>query len=222
MTAPRSSRRKPPPSAPRDQATSTFTTVLDRLVVSTPSARGAALVDFEGETVDYAGTIDPFEMKVAAAHWQIVLSEIDDTKLARPTQIVVRAHQRGYVLRRLNKEYAIIVVLHARAAFAVSERALAEAETALAREAGWARTNRPVWFGVLVQTGAEHRPVELFVGDVWQPIEIMGALIGLRDREHGYRVRLPSGVEMMLVRERNGLWFCDEPIAALAHVKTPS
>lgn len=218
MSSGRVSKRKQA-STPRDQDTSTFTMILERLVVCTPSARGAALVDFEGETVDYAGAIDPFEMKVAAAHWQIVLSEIDDTKLAGPTQLIIRARHRGYVLRRVNQEYAIILVLHARAAFAVSERALAEAETALAREAGWARRNRPAWFGVSVQTDGDHRPVELFVADTWQRIEVMGAVVGLRDRERGYRVRLPSGVEMMLVRERNGLWFCDEPIAALAHEK---
>jgi hypothetical protein len=207
------------PQPPRDQATSTFTTILERLVSVIPGARGAALVDFEGETVDYAGGVDPFEMKVAAAHWQIVLSEVDETPFAVPIQIVVRAARRSYVLRRVNTEYAIVVVLHARAAFAVSERALAEAETALSNEAGWARKNRPAWFGVSVQTTSDHRPSELFVIDAWQPIEVMGSVVGLHERERGFRVRLASGAEMMLIRERNGLWFCDEPVAALAHAR---
>ena len=209
--------RSKAPRPERDQAPSSFAEILDRLVTSTPSARAAALVDFEGETVDYAGRLDPYELKVAAATWQIVLAEIGDTAIATPLQIMIRARRAGFVLRRVNQEYAIILVLHARAAFAVSERALAEAETALAREAGWKRTNRPAWFGVSVHTGAEHRPVELFFADNWQPIDVIGAVVGLRDRERGYRVRLPSGVEMMLVRERNGLWFCDEPVHALAH-----
>ena len=30
----------------------------------------------------------------------------------------------------------------------------------------------------------------------------------------GFRVRLPNGAEMMLVRERLGRWFADEPIGA--------
>ena len=214
VISPRSNKASRPE---RDMAPSSFTMILERLVVSTPSARGAALVDFEGETVDYAGSLDPFEMKIAAATWQIALAEIGETAIETPHQVVVRAARSSYVLRRVNKEYAIILVLHARAAFAVSERALAEAETGLASDAGWSRRNRPAGFGVSVQTGPEHRPVELFVADEWQPIDIMGAVVGLRDRERGYRVRLPSGVEMMLVRERNGLWFCDEPITALAH-----
>lgn len=205
----------------RDMAPSSFTMILERLVLSTPSARGAALVDFEGETVDYAGSLDPFELKIAAATWQIVLAEVADTALAEPRQITVRARRVSYVLRRANEDYAIILVLHPRAGFAVSERALAEAETALATEAGWTRRGRASWFGVSVQTGAEHRPMELFVADQWQPIDVMGAVMGLRDRERGYRVRLPSGVEMMLVRERSGLWFCDEPITAIAHAAKP-
>jgi hypothetical protein len=219
MTSEARDRRKPQ-RKPRDQEPSSFGAILERLVASTPSARGAALVDFEGETVDYAGRLDAFELKVAAATWQIALSEVDETTFAEPRQITVRAASTGFVLRRVNREYAIILVLHPRAAFAVSERALAEAETALSTEAGWARKNRPAWFSVSVQIGAEHRPVELFVADRWQPIEVMGAVVGLQERERGYRVRLPSGVEMMLVRERNGLWFCDEPIVALAHVRS--
>lgn len=209
--------RSKAPRPERDQAPSSFTSILDRLVVSTPSARGAALVDFEGETVDYAGRLDPYELKIAAATLQIMLAEVSATALTAPRQLVIRAARIGYVIRRVNDEYAIVLILHARAAFAVSDRALDEAETALASEAGWTRRNRPAWFSVSVHTGPEHRPVELFFADRWQPIDVMGALVGLRDRERGYRVRLPSGVEMMLVRERNGLWFCDEPVSPLAH-----
>lgn len=213
---PKTTPRRRPPSPPRAQAPSPFTTILERLVASTPSARGAALVDFEGETVDYAGHLDPFELKIAAATWQIVLSEVEATALGGPTQITVRARRSGFVLRRVNSEYAIVLVLHARAAFAVSERALLEAETALAEEAGFPRRSRLAWFGVSVRSVAEHRPVELLVSGRWEPIEVMGAVVGLHDRERGYRVRLASGAEMMLVRERSGLWFCDEPLAALS------
>jgi predicted regulator of Ras-like GTPase activity (Roadblock/LC7/MglB family) len=209
--------RRKPARPPRDQEPSSFSAILERLVASTPGGRGAALVDSEGETVDYAGRLDPFEMKVAAATWLIVLTEADATRLVKPTQIVVRAKRNSYVVRRVHSDYAIVLVLHARAAFSVSERALAEAETGLATEAGWGRKGRHAWFSVSVQTGAERRPVELFVADRWQPIEVMGMLVGLHDRERGYRVRLPSGVEMMLVRERSGLWFCDEPVVALEH-----
>lgn len=215
MNGARSSRRKPQ-GPPRQQAASSFTTILERLVAATPSARGAALVDFEGETVDYAGHLDPFEMKVAAATFQIVLSELEESVFAGSSQITVRAQRSSFVLRRVNHEYTIVLVLHARASFAVSERALVEAETALAHEAGLPRKHRHTWFGVAVRDAAEHRPVELCVAGAWEPIEVMGALMDLPDRERGFRIRLGSGAEMMLVRERTGLWFSDEPINEIA------
>lgn len=216
--------RRRPQTPPRDQAPSSFTTILERLILATPSARGAALVDFEGETVDYAGSLDPFELKVAAATWQIAVSEVCATSFSGFTQIVVRAARSSFVLRRVNDHYALVLVLHARAAFAVSDRALAEAETALASEAGWSRRNRASWFSVSVQSeaGADHRPALMLVADTWQPVEVMGALVGLVDRERGYRVRLASGAEMMLIRERNGMWFCDERVADLEKPRSRS
>ncbi len=71
---PRIERSDPPP--PRDQETTSFTDILRRLLRATSGARAAALVDFEGETVDYAGVLDPFELRIAAAHWQIVLAQL--------------------------------------------------------------------------------------------------------------------------------------------------
>jgi hypothetical protein len=43
-------------------------------------------------------------------------------------------------------------------------------------------------------------------------VDVLGALVGLGPRERGFRVRLPSGHEMTLVRERLGQWFADEHV----------
>ena len=56
------------------------------------------------------------------------------------------------------------------------------------------------------------RPKRLKVGGRCEPVEVMGALVGLAPRERGFRVRLPNGAEMMLVRERLGRWFADEHV----------
>jgi|HubBroStandDraft_6_1064221.scaffolds.fasta_scaffold276890_1 hypothetical protein len=209
---PRSRRVAPP----RDQAPSTFTSILARLVAVTPTALAAALVDFEGETVDYAGHMDTFELKIAAAHWQIALSEIEPAapSLGALRTIVVRARGRGYHVRRLPERYSVVLMLHPRAAFAVSERAMEEAVRRLSVEAGWpAPPDGARWFGVDVETarrGRVLRPSRLKLGGEWLPLEVMGALMGLAPREKGFRVRLPNGAEMMLVRERLGGWFADE------------
>jgi hypothetical protein len=211
--APRSRRDAPQ----RDQAKSTFTSILERLLAATPGARAVALVDYEGETVDYAGHFDPFEIKVAAAHWPIVFSEfVGASQLGVVRQIIVRARGQGYHVRKLEEDYAVVLVLHPRAAFAVSDRAMAEAIAGLSREAGWPVPNDAArWFHVDVETerrGRVHRPRRIKVGEEWHPVEVMGAVVGLAPRERGFRVRLPSGAEMMLVRERLGGWFADDHV----------
>jgi hypothetical protein len=215
----RSSRPRPAPP-PRDQEASTFTVILERLVRSLPSAKGAAMVDAEGETVDYFGFLEPFDLKVAAAHWQIVLGELEEgaPNFASPKQITVRARGRGYVVRQLPEGYALVVVFHPHAAFSASERTLEEIETHLYAEVGWSLPQGATkWFRVDVETiPPDHsRPRRLKAAGGWQPVEVMGAMVGLRGRERGFRVRLPSGLELLLVRECRGRWFADEHVEAL-------
>jgi hypothetical protein len=177
------------------------------------------MVDAEGETVDYAGLLDPFDLKIAAAHWQIVLGDVRETReLAAARQITVRARGRGYVVRQLPENYALVLVLHPRMAFAVSERTLDEIEAELCVEVGWPRpSDSAKWHRVDVETQPpDHsRPRRLLARGNWQPVEVMGAMVGLRPREKGYRVRLPGGAEMLLVRECRGRWFADEHVEEL-------
>ncbi len=215
MSAPRSARSKRARRAVRDQAPSTFAEILEALLDAIPGAHAAALVDFEGETVDYAGALDPFDLKVSAAHWQLVLSQIAETRLGSPRQLVIRARARSYIVRQLQPGYAVVLVLHPRAAFAASGRALQEADARLCAEAGWTSQRAETrWYGVDVETEPTDRarPARLRAAGAWQPVEVMGAMVGLPPREKGFRVRLPSGAEMLLVRERMGRWFADERI----------
>jgi hypothetical protein len=61
---------KRPPRSPaqRDMEATPFTPILDRVIAHVPGAYGAVLVDSEGETVDYAGLVVPYEIRVAAAY----------------------------------------------------------------------------------------------------------------------------------------------------------
>ncbi|WP_437977860.1 hypothetical protein WMF11_14380 [Sorangium sp. So ce295] len=197
---------------PRDQAPSSFTSILEDLLCAIPGAHAAALVDFEGETIDYAGGLDPYDVKVTAAHWQIVLAEVAGTRLGVSRQITVRAHRKSYIVRQLQPEYALVLVLHPRAAFAASHRALQEAEARLCAEAGWSTSRTTRWYCVDVETEASDRgrPARLRGAGGWQPVEVMGSMVGLGPREKGFRIRLPSGAEMLLIRERMGRWFADE------------
>lgn len=210
------SRRARPVPPPRDQEASTFTAILERLLAVVPGSRGAVLVDSDGETVDYAGILDPFDLKIAAAHWQIVIAELQMLEHFGDTrQITVRARSRGYIVRRLPEGYGLVLVLHARAAFAASERAIDEIEVELCKEASWDRpAGSAKWFRVDVETLApDHiRPHRMWAAGTWQTIEVLGTMVGLRPRERGFRVRLAGGAEMSLVRECRRRWFADEHV----------
>lgn len=211
--------RRARPAPPRDQNATTFTTILERLLESIPGTRGAVLVDSDGETVDYAGVLDPFDLKIAAAHWQIVIAELDALEhFCDSRQVTVRARNRGYIVRRLPEGYGIVLVVHARAAFAASERAIDEIEADLCVEAGWERpAGSAKWFRVEVETQPpEHvRPCRMRAAGTWQTIEVLGTMVGLRPREKGFRVRLAGGAEMSLVRECRTRWFADEHVEAV-------
>src|SRR5689334_15040835 len=97
----------------RDQELSAFGGILTRLSDST-GALAAALVDPQGETVDYAGALEPFEVRVAAAELRLILEFARGLPLpgAPDThQILVRTNRRTYVVVALTDGYALVLEL---------------------------------------------------------------------------------------------------------------
>ena len=203
--------RRPPPT--RDQDESAFATILKDLLARVPGAIGVALVDRDGEAVDYAGRLSPFDMKVAGAHFRILLDEVMRSSFGEPRFIVCRGARRTYLARALPDRYALVIAFSRGAGFVAADRAFIACEQALAREAVWKVAKHPVWVGVDVEVDARRRPIRVRAGEVSTDIDVLGTLVGLGRGERGFRVRLvPSGHEVNLVRERGG-WFVDEPIA---------
>jgi hypothetical protein len=207
--------RRVPSGAPaaRDQHESGFTAILAALVSRIAGAKAAALVDRDGETVDYAGRLDPFSMRLAAAHWRLVLDQTAAlTTLGATRWMALRAARVSFLVHALPEGYAIVVQLARAAGFVEWRRALSACVHALGREAGWPDRGRP-WFHVEVETDGRRRPATLATAQGARPIEILGALAGGRpSRERAWRVRFASGVEATLVREPGGAWYSDEPV----------
>ncbi len=210
----RSKRHEP---AGRDQDTTPFTEILQRLLDLDHCADAAVLVDSQGEAVDYAGTLPVFYTKISGAYLRIILDELMQRlpkNVGVPQDLIIRGSRRSFLVRRLPDGYALIVVLR-RQAFRVSPRALAISERALSREAGWPAPRQvgPAWYPVEVATGLANRrrPLRMRIGSEWQGIEVLGSVVGL-GRDRGYRCRLRSGAELTLVREPAGTWYTDEQI----------
>jgi hypothetical protein len=216
-------RRERQPSAARDTEATAFTVILADLIGRIPGARAAALVDRDGESVDYAGSLSPFDVKIAAAHLRIVLAELDGCALlSSPRHVLIRGAHKTYVIRALDDAYAVVVVLSARAGFVPSPRAFHVFEQALHEEAGiGAEREGPRWTPVVVEQDGRARPSSVASSPSTSAIalEVLGAVMGLERGERGFRVRLVDGVEATLVREPSGAWYADEPMTASAKKK---
>jgi hypothetical protein len=201
----------------RDQHESAFHAILSKFVALIPGARGAALVDSEGETVDYAGRAKPFDVRVAAAHWRIVLDEARATQgLCDVRSIAVRATRAGYLIQTLPDGYALVVVMMRSAGFSGWQRAVASCAHALGDEAGWKQGDTelpPRWYPVTVLRDERRRPAAVRADGRLHPLEILGTLqAGLSSRERAWRIRFESGLEATLVREPGGACYLDEKL----------
>ncbi len=202
----------------RDQAPTTFGAILLRLCDGCGAIAGA-LADSEGETVDYAGTADPFDIKVAAAELQLIKRLVHAARVpgwSEAREVLVRGSKKSFALVPIVEGYAIILQLLPHA-FSVSRRALSEAIRELSNEAGlpipdgyldehWTRVEvRPT-------TGDERRPAALWVGGQWVPVEVLGRYQDddLERGELGFRARLTTGAEVNVVREALGRWYVED------------
>ena len=172
-------------------------------------AHAAALVDHEGEAVDYTGRLEPFDIKVAAAHLQILLAQAERTPtFAGVRSLVVRAARRSFLVAALAQGYALVVVLARHAGNRSAARALEVAFHAIASEAGW-QVPPASCVRVGVTTDARGRPTTVWLEGAPEPAEILGTVGGRSRRPAAFRVRLGSGAEITVVREAPGAWFAD-------------
>ena len=215
-------RREPPPfggaggasgdsrNRDRDQEESAFATILSALVARASGAQAAAIVDTEGETVDYAGSGDPFGLRVTAAHWRIVLRQGDAQKsLGRLQWLAVRNARRSYLVHALPQGYALVVAFTRASRLLGWKHAVATCVRAICEEAGWASAQtegtdattaaagmpdrgrqteqtrqtgpRDGWFRVDIIADERRRPTSIRVGDRLYPLEILGSIVGRAD-----------------------------------------
>jgi len=203
----------------RDQAPSGFNPALQRLCESVAGS-SVALVDSEGETVDYAGTDDPFEIKVAAAEWSLIVRTLSGARVLNQNdtfEIGFRAKRRSFAVLLLSQGYALVVEMPS-GSLQLSKRAVLQAVHEISEEAGlplpptW-RNMRERWTRVSVKADRRlRRPTAIWRNEQWQDLAVLGRL--RRDQlgrsESGYRVRTADGGETTLVREAFNRWYAEE------------
>ncbi len=201
---------------------SPFAGLLEDLLDAMPYLRGGAIVDFEGETVDFAGEVDTFELRVAAATMQLMLSELrQNAHFEQLREVRLSTGKQGYVVRVLDDSYSLVLIPRPLATFVLSERVLLEVEHRILIEAGLAPRAPLDWFRAEVRLDGRRRPTKIraaaslldLESPPWLDVEVLGAVVEQAATPRAFRVRLESGAELTLLREGRSLWFVDGPIA---------
>lgn len=193
---------------------SPFEALLWGVVKTVAGCRAAAFIDQEGEAVDIAGYGDAYDVKVVGAHCNVLLHDADT--LGKPVhQLLVGCGRKSFIAVRMAEGYSLVMILSARAAFHVSPRAIEHWTLELGKEAGFSlKAPRQRWRPVEVETASRlaKRPLRIRASDEWRKLQVLGALVGLKKSERGYRVRIDTGAELNLVREPLGHWWADGAI----------
>jgi predicted regulator of Ras-like GTPase activity (Roadblock/LC7/MglB family) len=92
-----------------------FKILLTKLVEAVPGASGAILADWEGEAVEQHSRLDPFEMKVTAAHWGILLSRMKGLQeiypIGRVQQSVITTDEQHVIVGAIGEEYTLVMTM---------------------------------------------------------------------------------------------------------------
>ena len=178
------------PGLVRDRPESPFARILAGFVEVHAAVLSAVFVDREGECIDYASRIDPFEAQVIGAQLALVSADLVQRfgRLQAGAVIVwvIEAEEREFVVRRVTDEHTVAVALTVRGVSARVLRAMSVLAEALRREGAlpvpaWDPWGEPFEVTVRPSAGWGYAPCMLAVGQAeTQLLEVLG-----RWTEHG-------------------------------------
>ena len=92
-----------------------FQGVFERLLAGIPGARGAILVDWEGEAVAQAGRMDDFDLQVIGAHQGVILQHLRAAvaRLGRERlrELVISSVGGQTLMLPVTDEYCLVLAL---------------------------------------------------------------------------------------------------------------
>ena len=115
-----------------------FKRLLTTLVEAVPGASGAILADWEGEAVEQHSLLDPYEMKVTAAHWGILLTRLKGLHEKFSTGVVhesvISTDKQYVIIGALGDDYFLVMTLNRDALPLLALRSFRETAELLKKE----------------------------------------------------------------------------------------
>ncbi|MAQ17690.1 MAG: hypothetical protein CMN30_23205 [Sandaracinus sp.] len=208
--------------AERDQNEGAFTVLLRELLVHR-RVLAVALVDSEGECVDYCSVVEPYEAKVAGALLGLALRQVGHfaaaTDIGRVGTMEILADERDLVVRNMGEGYSLAMVAEAGAIDQDVMATLRRVSRRVGEEAGlpppgWDSDEPGLWVATREAVGWAFAPVAFKEGD-GDPVAVID-VIGRWEERGGlvgspltcFRVRLEDGSEATLAfDEGESLWM---------------
>lgn len=172
------------PPLRRNRPESGFGRILAGFLAAQQRVECAAFVDGDGECIDYASCIDPFEAELAGAHLLSVSAEMAQRlrKIGGGGLVLwtVEAARRDFVVRRVTEDHCVVVALSAHGLSAHLLRSLAVLAEALRNEGelpapSWDARGEPFQVNVRPSLGFGYAPETVALGNERPtPVEVLG------------------------------------------------
>jgi hypothetical protein len=116
-----------------------FLEILARLGRDVPGAAAAIFCDAEGESIEFWGTLDPYDIKLTGAYASILLSLFEGTAggAGSPPEVTVTCRELTLIVRGIER-YRLVLLLRGRSWSPGLDDALDAAAARFAVEAGLA------------------------------------------------------------------------------------
>jgi hypothetical protein len=174
----------PPLTLKRDRPESTFAVILRGFIEVHPVVHAAVFVDRDGECIDYATSLEPFDAQLIGAQLCQVTRDLTERVPRWGAGALVlwmlEAGAREFVVRRVSDEHSVVAALARGGVNARLLRSLGALAEALRREASLAASSWEPWrerFVVELRRSAGgwgYAPSAIGQADARRPVEVLG------------------------------------------------
>jgi len=122
-------------SASHREDKTSFYPILESLLNSVPGAHSAIFCDEEGESIEYCGAMNPYDIKIAGAYSTVILQLLRGRQSPTPRTIAISCSSLTMTIHEI-KGYTLTLILNRRTFSAALESAIEKATEKFIHEAG--------------------------------------------------------------------------------------